>query len=231
MASSVEVTVCVLLYGDYPRLAAQCLAPLLQLVEAELIDLRIGLNEVSEETEQVLRDSGAWESIMCRSLSNLKKYPMMRRLFAWDTTPIKTPFTMWFDDDSYIQDGVKLHEWLGVVRQHMTANEMIGHIHTIGLSKNQIKWVKRQPWYTGRSGAVIEDARHRVRFATGGWWTARTDFLRRFDWPLKELLHRGGDVMLGELCRQQNLRLGDFHDGVDVNTLPKRGFDSPPIGW
>ena len=225
-----DFTVCVLLYGDYPALAAQCLEPLMRMVEMDLIDLRIGVNEISAATDQVLRDTGAWECVMVREEVNAKKYPVMRKLFSWKEKAISTPYTMWFDDDSYIREGTDISKWLGVVKAFMHNWDMIGWIHTQGLEGNQAEWMKVQPWYTGASNALIHPG-HRVRFATGGWWTARTDILRKFDWPLKDLLHRGGDVMLGELCRQQNFRLGQFKDGVEINTEKKRGFDSRPIGW
>ncbi len=62
--------------------------------------------------------------------------------------------------------------------------------------------------------------------------------LQRFHWPVPDLLHRGADMMLGELCGQQGLRMQSFHEGGAINAdaegreskAPHRGFDSPLVG-
>jgi hypothetical protein len=58
--ADIKFTVCALLYGDYPDLARRCLEPLFKLNELGLIELRVGLNEVCDETSNYVlsrRDS------------------------------------------------------------------------------------------------------------------------------------------------------------------------------
>lgn len=238
LAAQPDFTVCVLLYGDYPDLALRCLSGLRGLVTANLISLRIGLNAVSSRTKDTVAALGLEGAISCQSPENIKKYPMMRRLFGLSddgaAPAIISPFVMWFDDDSYISAETPAG-WLDAVSRTMGSADLIGSTYNISLKGNQARWIRDQPWYSGVS--VPEG--HRVSYCTGGWWTVRTDVLRRFDWPLRELLHRGGDVMLGELCRQQGLRIVHFRDGVGINAdehgqeskSPRRGYDSQPIGW
>ena len=176
----------------------------------------------------------------CRSQQNIKKYPMMKRLFASSGAPqggssgVATPFVMWFDDDSYISAD-NPHEWLAAVKHEMTSTDMLGSVYSIRLKGNQSSWVMRQPWYAGLPVPHL----HRTSYCTGGWWTIRTDLLLKFQWPIPELVHRGGDVMLGELFRQQRLRITHFREGVAINAdadgtesnSPRRGYDSDPIGF
>jgi len=112
---------------------------------------------------------------------------------------------------------------------------MLGEVWRYGLGGNQHLWVRDQPWYAGKP----VPAGHKVKFVTGGWWTIRTEVIRKYDWPVPELDHRGGDVMLGELFRQQELGMKHFNHGVAINAdaagvssrSPKRGYDSRPIGY
>ncbi|MCI0420754.1 MAG: hypothetical protein L0312_16260 [Acidobacteria bacterium] len=224
-----EVTVCVLLFGDYPVLARRCLGPLAALWKRGLLHLRVGANSISSATKAVLSELEVMPTHS--EETNICKYPMMRRLLREPL--INTPLTMWFDDDSYVSaDPVG---WLEQVTLGIREADMLGSIYQIRLGGKQHEWIRRQPWYTGlavsRGGLV--------RFATGGWWAVRTELLYRYGWPPEELIHRGGDVMLGELCRQQNLRLKHFNRGVSINAddsgresaAPRRGFDSKPVGW
>ena len=165
---------------------------------------------------------------------------MMKRLFASSGAPqggssgVATPFVMWFDDDSYITADSP-HEWLATVKEQMASTDMLGSVYSIRLKGNQSSWVMRQPWYAGPPVPHL----HRTSYCTGGWWTIRTDVLVKFQWPIPELVHRGGDVMLGELCRQQGLRINHFQNGIAINAdadgneskSPRRGYDSDPIGF
>lgn len=233
-----DFTICVLLYGDYLELAERCLRSIASTIRPGDLNLRVGMNACSAATKEWVRswvpDECIWDSS-----ENIHKYPMMRRMVHGDR-PIETPYTMWFDDDSYL-DGFSLGSvagggyWLGQVEQAMVNSDMIGAVYGIRWNGQQREWVKDQPWYAGKDPA----SRTNIRFATGGWWTIRTELLRGWDYPWPELDHRGGDVMLGELLHQQGLRLNHFNTGVRINAdskgreskAPRRGFDSRPIGY
>lgn len=246
--NSPATTVCVLLYGDYPKLAERCMAPLFKLYEAGLIQLRIGMNECGQTTnEQVSKgwmaatnDNNKDNLRVVRSAANLKKYPMMRKLIHGDEIldPISSPLTMWMDDDSRIVSEYSA-AWLAEVESLFSANppaDMAGSKYTIGMGYRggQPDWIASRSWYNG----VPVRIGHKTPFATGGWWTTRTDILRKHDWPDPDILHRGGDVMLGELCRQHRYSLVQFNKGLEINQgesdkesgAKRRGYDEHPVG-
>jgi hypothetical protein len=236
--SAAEFTVCVLLYGDYPRLAERCLGSLVSYLPPGA-QLRIGMNECCAQTIGLVRriklHPGFASVRVFQSTSNVHKYPLMRRMFHEPSMPLTTPFVMWFDDDSFLLPSCG-SAWLDRVHARMQAADMLGSLYGMPQRGGQYLWVRDQPWYNG----LPIDAHHQFVFATGGWWTIRAEILRRFDWPLPQLDHCGGDVMLGELCRQRYLRLEHFNDGVAINadstgvesSAPRRGFGAgiKPIG-
>lgn len=232
-----DFTICVLLYGDFLGLADRCLRSIAETVRQGDLNLRVGLNACGEGTKQWVK---SWVPPECiwESDENIHKYPMMRQMIH-GVAPVETPFTMWFDDDSYL-DGFKLQQiapgdyWLNRVEHAMVNSDMIGSVYGIDLQGHQADWIKDQAWYNNKNPVG-----RKVRFATGGWWTIRTEILYGWDYPWTELDHRGGDVMLGEMCYQQGFRLNHFRDGVKINANEKgmeskaerRGFDSKPIGY
>lgn len=209
-------TACVLLYGDYPDLARRCLSPLSRLVDNGLIKLRVGCNDISQSTRNVVADLvddggplvSVWDSPV-----NLRKYPMMRRMFGLGLDrPIDTPLTMWFDDDSYITDPEPA-AWLGRVESAAVVRDMIGSVYTMAAphSKSQKAWIAAQPWYAGLSFPPVP------KFVTGGWWVVKTEIIYKHDWPPVDAYHDGGDVMFGELMHQQGYRIGRYNLGVAIN--------------
>jgi len=232
-----KFTICVLLYGDHPQLAERCLTSICDTIQEGHLNLRIGLNQVSQAVRDWVFSWMPHEDIW-EAPTNIHKYPMMRQMF-YGARPVETPYTMWFDDDSYL-DGYQLVRqqnqpyWLSLVEQNMVNSDMIGSVYTIPFQGQQRAFVRDQSWYNGRD----PEERKSMRFATGGWWTARTEVLREWDYPWEYLDHRGGDCMFGELMYQQGLRLNQFRDGVKINAddqgreskAQRRGFDQPPLG-
>lgn len=229
-------TICVLLYGDHLTLADRCLRSIAETIRPADLNLRVGLNACSEATKEWVK---SWipEEFIWESDTNIHKYPMMRQMIH-GASPITTPYTMWFDDDSYLVDhklGTQPDYWLRKVEHAIVTSDMIGAIYVQQWQGNQRAWVRDQPWYKGKN----PDERPKARFITGGWWTVRTELLYGWNYPWSQLDHRGGDVMLGELCYQQGFRLNQFRDGVKINAdatgrdgqAKRRGFDSKPIGY
>ena len=205
--SKPRFTVCALLYGDYPHLAKRCLDPLIHLMALNDVELRVGMNEVSKETSDFVRYN-QWQPKIFEAMPQIFKYPMMRRMFYDD--PITTDYVMWFDDDSYIK--VKdCDNWLSSVENAMANCDMLGSVYTIPYGNDQKEWCKTQPWYNNKP------LRDKPKFATGGWWCIRTEVLNRFNWPAPELKHCGGDVALGILLDQHDLRLKHYNQGVAIN--------------
>lgn len=235
--SEEKITVGVLLYGEHTDLARRCLGSIVERLTPDQIELRVGLNAVCPSTlEFVLElvgDGHLQEDMIYESTENIHKYPMMRRMLYDPDHPMVTPYFMWFDDDSYLIGNY--NQWNRVVCDAMADADLIGGVYTINLGGNQHEWVKRQSWFAGKPIA----AGQQVSFVTGGWWTVRVGLFEQHDWPTSELDHRGGDVMLGELCRQQGYRMKAFRHGVAINAnshglesrAPRRGFDQKPVGW
>jgi hypothetical protein len=210
-------TVCVLLYGDYPQLASRLLGSLDRYADGGDFEVRIGCNQLSAESTLVVRQHlKEWGGRLCDwrhvywSPCNVYKYPMMRRMLY--TRPITTPYTMWFDDDSWIHPAAS-PAWFSSVADAMADADMAGSVWERELQGNQAAWIESRPWYAGKKFARGD----RTKFCTGGWWTIRTEILQKWDWPDRDIVHFGGDQMLGVLCSQQGYRVKHFEAGVAIN--------------
>src|SRR5438132_14199982 len=98
--AKLKVSICVLTYGEYPRLAQRVIESIRCCCPRSEYQLVLGANAVCKETLGYLQrqeKSGEIDRLLV-SPSNLYKCPMMRRMFA----NIRTEFIWWFDDDSYI---------------------------------------------------------------------------------------------------------------------------------
>ena len=169
--------------------------------------LRIGMNAVSSSVYDFVQLNKGSATVVC-SDPQIYKYPMMRKLFY--DTPILTDYVMWFDDDSFIKTS-DVTGWLNSVEEQMRDCDMLGSVYTIRYGSDQAAWVRSQPWYAGKP---VED---KPRFATGGWWCIKASVLKKFDWPVQQIKHCGGDVALGILLAQHNLKLKHFNSGVAIN--------------
>lgn len=224
-------TICCLFYGDYPELAKRLLDSL-QALPADEYRLRVGANELSARS--LLEIMQQLETLplerLVDSATNRHKYPVMRELLHADWP--QTPYVMWFDDDSFVAEP---SGFLAALTQRMETADMLGGLYKMRLQGRQSRWIMSQPWYRG----LPVPPNHSVLFATGGWWAIRARCLQELNWPLPELDHRGGDVMLGEACRQMGYRLQNFRQGVAINAdaagreskAQRRGYDSRPIGY
>lgn len=233
-----DLCVCVLFYGadDYcSQLAARLLNRAMRELAEYNVEFRLGFNAVGYDTRKAVATftdaSDYVVPVVVDSAKNLYKYPMMRRLFY--DKPLTAPLTMWFDDNSYIDPDIDVGVWFERIRTQMQHCATIGSVYTQGLVGKQAEWIKAQPWFNGKEPVPY------VKYASGGWWVAQTDVLRRFDWPSPDIKHYGGDVMFGELLRQQDLQLCHFRDGVMIQAndsgveavSPRRGFDATPVGF
>lgn len=232
-----DICVCVLFYGEdavsLPLARRVLNAPMRQLAKHN-VEFRFGFNAVGAGTKDFVREAVAQDfpgALWAEPEQNIYKYPLMRRLFY--DRPLKSPLTMWFDDDSCLAPDNPIESWLPRVQKLLETYTMIGSLYRQRLVGGQAAWIKNQWWYNNKPPSSY------VKFCTGGWWTIRTETLLRFNWPLPELRHRGGDVMLGALCEQHGLALTHFRDGVWINAnehgveskAPRRGYNERPIGF
>ena len=204
-----EFTIGLILYGDYPQLASRLLGSISLL---PCRNLYIGLNEISLNTRKVLGDwlarpnqADSIVTIEEENGKNVGKYPLMRQMLQY----VVSPYFMWFDDDSYLNmvEASAVEEWLFKVQAEMAKGvTQLGAIHKIKQRKDQYLVIRKQPWYN----RLTVTSNHHFTFATGGWWTASTSFLQKWDYPFLALHHNGGDSILGELIRQQGKILKSF---------------------
>lgn len=224
------------MYGDHYPLARRCLGSILNALDPVLVpSIRIGMNAVCSRTRDFVLHAARTapvEVLVYDSPVNRFKYPIARKMLFDHQHPVVTPYAMFFDDDSCLAPETTA-DWWSTVHQKMQQADVLGSLYRMRLRGKQEQAVKQQPWYTGKELHQTS----MVKFATGGWWVARTKILQRWNWPTPDLKHRGGDLMFGELCRQQELRLIKFKEGVWVNAdqagheskAKRRGFDEQPL--
>lgn len=231
-------TVLILTYGDHQPLMQRCLESIIASADWSLIaDVRIGCNAVTERTVAYLQDAQLRVEAPCwlvheRTGRNVGKYPLMRRMLYDSQHPITTPYVMWFDDDSYIFQRSKSCWWRNAANR-IAGYAMAGKRYRIRVTPQQRLAVQHQPWYGNKpfekSGVF--------QFCTGGWWIAAYDVLRTWDYPFPQLYHNGGDVILGELCRQQGYTVLDTNEGIAINAdelgreskATRRGLTTKPL--
>lgn len=241
-----KFTICCLFYGNHSDLAERLLWSLARSDWDGQVEVCIGLNNVGKLTEEVVRDAvDVPITDVFRGEPPWYKYPLMRRMLHGmpDTTlrknrhpGIDTPYTMWFDDDSFLRSPrlAPMETWLTEIAEKLHDHHLIGAPYYMHLRGQQHKFIEDQPWYNGKPVTY----RQRVSFITGGWFTIRTEILEKHDWPPKNFEHNGGDVMLGELCRQHDYKIGRFTDYLRINancfgrlsSAKRRGFSQDPIG-
>ncbi len=240
------LTICALFYGDHGRYARRCLDGLesnLKEGRPYTLDIRLGLNEVSPGVGDYVLGWAAEAArrydlpiLVYRPERNAFKYPLMRRMFH---VPVEGhplgEYVMWFDDDAYLEPGFRWWRML----EYAADKDMIGQLQYWFVQGRQFEWVKRQWWYNPEVGEpLLARGRPSFLFAQGSWWVIRSEVLRKYDWPVPQLRHNGGDALLGELFRQQRLRLAPYDERVKVNAdieaesaeAPRRGYSEPPLG-
>lgn len=244
------ITICALFFNSYTDLARRCLDSICKGLADNggqfVQELRFGLNVPSlklagmvMDWAQRIRDQFGIRCVLFDAPKNKYKYPMMRRMFF--QRPLETEYVMWFDDDSFLVDPLP-KRWWATVFAEARSHDMIGQHWLMPVQGNQLEWIKTQPWFnpnvqlrppkSGKGKPAFE-------FCQGAWWVIRTSVLQKYDWPIKEIRHNGGDSMLGELFRHQGLRMGRFYGGVRINADEKgrhskskrRGHSENRVGW
>ena len=224
-------TVCALFFGDYTALACRCISSITKaLRNCNLpVELRVTLNACVPATiETVTGAIQAWggPAVIYKSEVNRFKYPIMRKMLYDPVRLLASPYVMWFDDDSYLNDPPA--DWWDRLNGVMEKADIVGGLYKMPFQGQQAEAIKHQPWFKGKP--VTNGSR--FLFITGGWWCGRYAILKQWDYPWLALKHNGGDSMLGELCRQQDYRLRQFNQCVKINAdmggntckAPRRGI-------
>lgn len=214
-----KLTVFVLCYGDYPGLARTCVESILATLPAERIDLRIGLNQVCEETSRYaesLRDRVG--AALYPDAGDRRKYPAMRQMFNDPSRPIATPYLVWFDDDTKVVDpqwAVKLARLIAA--HHADGGRVYGspRLHDLRAyeraGRNPMAWFRSAAWWKGRPLALRDgrttgpDGRCAL-FPVGYHWAMATHLVRDLDVPDRRIAHNG-DACLGFQLLQSDYKL------------------------
>jgi len=149
-------TIFVLCYGNHVELARRCIGSIMESVPLDRIDLRVGGNELGNETLEYLHSLPITKTYL--HADNAKKYPLMREML-WDPKcPIKSPYMIWFDDDAHVVDP----RWLtllsnSIISGHNDGYRMYGSMmfHDINAYNKEghrpDTWFREADWYNGVS--------------------------------------------------------------------------------
>lgn len=207
-------TACVLGCFDYHELLRACLTSITPgLRTGHLSAIRVGLNSPSAETLRCVADFVRAGAIADNNVywapDNAAKYPLMRKMFHDPLQPLSSDFVMWFDDDSYIAADDPEQWWSDVARVCSEA-DYVGQQWRIQLSSAQRLWQQTQSWCTHSVPRI-------QAFMQGAWWCLRVSKIHEANWPIPELYHNGGDVLLGALAQHQGWISKTWSRDVYVN--------------
>lgn len=237
-----KVTICVLCYGDYFELHQRCIDSILRTVPEERMDLRIAANCVGQASLNYLKTIPANKLYVFEE--NEFKYPIMRRMFYDPTAPIETEYTIWFDDNAYVQ----YNNWLNMLAMDIIKQEPSVAMYGLKLSYsldsapgNIWYWLRERPWFQGRhlrSKSGIDSATgNYVHFCADWFFAIRTSAIYGAGIPDEALLQKGGDVVIGEQLHQHGYKLKTFNLGKAYVYQPNyrdqviRNFDYRTAPW
>jgi hypothetical protein len=220
--STKYTTICLLLYGDYPKLHRSALDGLLRsdLSEAHV---RVWCNVVCPQTLTFLLKTQpvGWQIYV--NSANRPKYKLMRDMFY--ATPISTPWITWLDDDTQLLKP----NWAVRTRQYLTQTPTVDFcgLETNGrYYRGGFDLVKTSVWYTGKPFGIGKS-----RHVYGAYWWLKTGVQRALAWPDHRLSHNGGDWLLSEALRQQSFKQVDYHYGINVQVKAvRRGRSEVSLG-
>lgn len=210
-----DVCICVLFYGaeeQHFKLAQRVLNEPMRCLAKRNIAFRFGCNAVGHATTTFLLQQIAdhfHNAVLFNSAQNIMKYPMMRRMLY--APPIRAPITMWFDHDSYLNPDDDVNDWLDRVIKNVEGCNLLGSMQTGVLSAEYLAKQADKPWFNPNCDKTY------LSYAVGGWWTIKTELLKRFDWPSEDLQQKNGEIVLSAMFKHQNLSLCHFREGVRVN--------------
>lgn len=237
-----KVTLCLLMYGEFHEMHKRCLSALAK-VPREKLKLRVYLNQASPLTVSMAEKMHIDKRIevLYRSDTNKFKYPCMRQMFHDKDNPIKTNWTIWFDDDTMADvDNYWLEKLCQVAIDHSRLDSklgMIGSRYFFSMNKPHMDWVKEASWYKGRefrdkAGNQAPNG-FKIHFASGSCWMVKSSCIVECDIPDVRLSHNGGDICIGEQIWQNGWNLKNWNNDKRVilwSSVPRRGHRESIFG-
>jgi tetratricopeptide (TPR) repeat protein len=255
--SQPRATVCILTYGEYPEYFHRCLDSILAFTPLEQIELRLGFNDAKSSFEYAWEKLGGATVApagpectllpgdverftfvsplgikvrLWKSPVNIYKEPMARLIYH--DVFLETEYTIWFDDDSYVEEGW----WPALCRILDRKIDYIGQPWWVNYFPGQTEMIQAQPWYRNLP-FESRDGKLGIDFMTGGFMAVRSERLRQanfpdisFSWSGHTLKQYGGDTLLGEIARQlgwtQAVHYAHVYVNVDLqgkHPAPRRG--------
>jgi hypothetical protein len=217
-----KLTICVLMYGNFEGLHHRVIEGIVKNTDKSKYRLIAGCNEVCQPTLNWLPGylSGVDHEIMVEP-KNIYKYPFMRKMFE----KVTTPWVLWFDDDSSVSDPAWLPQLMSFIAAAPAEKvHCVGHKYYAAINHLTENWIKAASWYKGKTIQFRGEQRV-LTFATGGWWAASMEAIRKVNWPDPRLKHNGGDATFGEALRQNDMLTKNIRVvGVKVNDARRRGY-------
>lgn len=193
-------------YGNFPQYSLRAVrSAVAERGDPARFELLVGANVCGTDTLQELRalyDQGAIDALI-ESRENINKCPMKRLLID----RCQSEYYLWLDDDSHLLPG-----WFEQVERFLSSEpafEAAGVIHHMRRSKRYRVFLKQRPWFEADQ-KFIGDFAEAAHFATGGCYIARTEFVRRHNYPDKAMVKHYDDLLLGDLVAQKSGRLLQF---------------------
>ena len=235
-----KVTVCVLLYGNYPEMHRRCITAIKNTTNKQDLDFRVYCNNVCAPTYEMcklLYNEGVISTIY-ESKENKFKYPCMREMFHDAAMPITTKWVVWFDDDSMCDvDPLWFDKMCSTINAATIADAnfgMLGPIYHFSMQPKHADWIKKADWYRGkqfrdRSGKTAVNG-NKVFFVTGSFWAMKTEAITKANIPDVRLTHNGGDVCIGEQMWQNGYTFKNWNGDKKIvcwSSTARRGTSQP----
>jgi len=224
-----RITLCVLMYGNYHALHRLCLDSILASTNNKQVEIRVGGNQLCQETLDYLQQLKDFDEIqhIDTSPENRRKYPVMRQLFR--TPALTTSWVVWFDDDTICN---KDTSWLGKMAQcaingYDTRCRVVGpHYRYAAWSSKWDEFCKQADWYSGRQWPTIE-GKAKPWFPTGSLWMGHVPTILEQNIPDPRIGHNKGDVTIGCQFFQGGWEICDFSQPKNIvnwSSVPRRGI-------
>lgn len=243
-ASKAWFTLFALTHGDHPAMHKRFFSALSRTINPLEVDVRIYANDLSAGGHEILNQemkNGVINRVYT-SEKNRYKYHVMRDMFRDPAAPIRTPWIIWFDDDTMCDVNPK---WIDNLRQTIVEGQrrnpnlgLVGPHQLWAINKKQAEWLRAAKWYRKRQfrdrfGKPAPNG-DKIHFATGSCWAMKSEVIQAADIPDERLEHNGGDVAIGEQVYQAGYDLLNWNYNRSIvhwSSQPRRGTDQGKINW